>query len=162
MSSKLFTIFPMELLRWFSERDDEPRTAAEADVFGPWQVVPLPAGTHGLFRWGEGPDNHLPALTFKKREDALLAAAVLPATGRDPLYRLLSESKPHGFDIESGGEVVGSSLLFNEDVTAALHVAASILRSPLALARLLEAASGMALHHAGKILYERMKESGKG
>jgi hypothetical protein len=75
MSFKLFTVFPMELLRWFAERDDEPRTAAEADVFGPWQVVPLPAGTHGLFRWGEGPDNHLPALTFKKREDALLAAA---------------------------------------------------------------------------------------
>jgi hypothetical protein len=123
--------------------------------------VPLPDGTHGLFRCGERPLSDTPVFVFKDREDALLAAAILPAVGRDPLYRIRSEETPKGFVIESEGEVVGHSLLFNEDVAAGLHVASCLLRSPLALARLLEAAGGQTLEHAGKLLIGEVGEGGK-
>jgi hypothetical protein len=145
---------------FLSERD-ESRTAAEAEVFGPWKVLPLPDGTHGLFRWGEAADEEFPTAAFKLREDALLAAAVLPATGRDPLYRLRPEGKPHGFDVEAGGEVVGRVLLFNEDLVAGLHFLATIHRSPAALAYFLEACSGLTLHHAGQFLLERLQAQRK-
>jgi hypothetical protein len=111
---------------------------------------------------GREPRGNVPFLIFKAREDALLAAAILPAVGRGPLYRIRPEALPYGFEIESEGEVVGSILLFNEEVAAALHVAAGLLRSPLALARLLEAASGLTLHHAGKILYGELGMGGEG
>jgi hypothetical protein len=156
--SKLFTIFTREILRLFSARSDEPRTAAEADVSGPWKVLPLPDGFHGLFRCGEAADEDLPVVAFKLREDALLAAAALPATGREPLYRLRPEGKPHGFDIEVEGEVVGRCLLFNQDLVAYLHALATVHRSPAAMAYFLEGCSGLTLHHAGKILLERMQQ----
>jgi hypothetical protein len=158
--SKLFTVFTREILRLLCGRD-EPRTAAEADAAGPWNVLPLPDGAHGLFRCGEAVDEDLPFLSFNLREDALLAAAALPATGRDPLYRLRPESKPHGFDIEVEGEVVGRALLFNQDLVAYLHVLATLHRSPAALAYFLESCSGLTLHHAGKILLERLQPKPK-
>jgi hypothetical protein len=160
--SKPFTVFTMEYLRWRSEHGDEPRTSSEAETAGPWWIVPLLDGTHGLFRCGERPLSDTPTFVFKDREDALLASAVLPSVGRDPLYRIRPEETPKGFAIESEGAVVGHSLLFNEDVAAALHVASCLLRSPLSLARLLEAAGGQTLDHAGKILLGGAGEGGKG
>jgi hypothetical protein len=47
-------------------------------------VVELPGGSFGLFRIGESPERgHRPAAVFRRRWLALLAAAVLPGTGRD-------------------------------------------------------------------------------
>src|SRR4051812_15530734 len=44
---------------------------------------------------------------FLHRERALLAAAVLPGTGFDRLFRLQHERSPEGYAVESGGQVVG-------------------------------------------------------
>jgi hypothetical protein len=140
--SKPLNAFIPDILRWLAKRDSEPSTTAEAEVAGPWKVVPLVAGGFGLFQVGESPDADVPAATLTSNELALLTAAILPGTGRDPLYRLDPEDTPQGFAIESGNEVVGHLPLFNPDVTAALHVAGCLLRSPAALARLLEAGSG--------------------
>jgi hypothetical protein len=138
---------------------DEPPTAGEADVAGPWRVVELPGRGFGLFRHGESiARGHRPAALFRQRWLALLAAAVLPGTGRDAAFRLEKDSGPGGFAVETGngGEPMGFLELFDERLIEALHVTAGLLRSPEALALLLEAAGQVALERAGAILDERI------
>ena len=138
------------------DRLDEPVTAAEAETSGAWEAQPMPNGGWGVFRRGQAPERgDVPAATFRRRERALLAAAVLPGTGRDPLLRLHLEPDLDGFPLESpGGEVEGHLRLFDESLRDALHVAECLLRSPQALSRLLEAAGGIALREAGRILWD--------
>ncbi|HEX4495117.1 MAG TPA: hypothetical protein VIE43_05555 [Thermoanaerobaculia bacterium] len=138
---------------------DEPFTAGEADAAGPWRVVELPGRGFGLFRHGESTARgHRPTALFRQRWLALLAAAVLPGTGRDAAFRLEKDSGPEGFAVETGngGEPMGFLELFDERLIEALHVAEGLLRSPEALALLLEAAGQVALERAGAILDERI------
>src|SRR6185436_373168 len=80
--------FTQLFLRRLGERD-EPPTAGDADVAGPWRIEPVPGLGFGLFRIGESlARGHAPAAVFPSRWLALLAAAVLPGTGRDPLLRI--------------------------------------------------------------------------
>ena len=140
-------------------RLDEPPTAGEADAAGPWRVVELPGRGFGLFRIGESVERgHRPAARFRQRWLALVAAAVLPGTGRDAAFRLQKDSGPEGFAVETGngGEPMGHLELFDERLIEALHVAEGLLRSPEALALLLEAAGQVALERAGAILDERI------
>jgi hypothetical protein len=159
--SKRFPVFSSEFKRRMSKRtagDIEPSSASEADLAGPWRVIPLADGGHAVFRLGESPEeDDLPAATFADLEHALLAAAVLPGSGRDPLYRLGAEEAAQGFAVHGAGEIVGYLRLFNPDVTAALHVLGCVLRSPDSFARVLEAASGLTLDHADKILGEQAR-----
>ena len=148
--------FSPSFLHRIGERD-EPPTAGEADAAGPWRVLELPGRGFGLFRIGESPARgHRPAAVFRQRWLALLAAAVLPGTGRDAAFRLHQESGPAGFAIETGGEVIGHSTLFDESLIAALHMADSLARSPESLASFLEAVGQVALERAGTILDERV------
>src|SRR5258708_29588524 len=79
----------------------EPDGAHEADVAGPWVVVPVPrrsgAGFAVLREWESLEAGDVPYAVFRRREIALLAAAVLPATGREPLFRLDTEPAADGF-----------------------------------------------------------------
>jgi hypothetical protein len=150
--------FSPSFLHRVAERD-EPPTAGEADAAGPWRILELPGGGFGLFRRGESLERgHRPAARFHQRWLALLAAAVLPGTGRDAAFRLHKASGPEGFAVETGngGEPVGSLELFDERLIEALHVAAGLLRSPESLALLLEAGGQVALERAGAILDERI------
>jgi hypothetical protein len=133
---------------------DEPVTAAEAEAAGPWSLVPMANGEWGVFRRGQSPERgDVPIASFRRREKALLAAAVLPGTGRDPLFRLAPEADPHGYTVISqSGETEGHLRLFDENLRDALHVAECLLRSPESLARLLEAAGGIALRETGRLL----------
>jgi hypothetical protein len=152
--------FSPSFLHRIGERD-EPPTAGEADAAGPWRVLELPGRGFGLFRIGESPARgHRPAAVFRQRWLALLAAAVLPGTGRDAAFRLQKDSGPEGFTVEAGngGEVVGHLELFDQGLIEALHVAEGLLRSPETLAVLLEAAGQVALERAGAILDERIPE----
>jgi hypothetical protein len=154
--SKRFPVFSPEFKQWSSGRDGEPSSASEADAAGPWRVIPLAEGGHAVFRVGESPEeDDLPAAVFADPEHAWLAAAVLPGIGRDPLYRLGAEAAAQGFAVQGTGEIAGYLGLFNPDVTAAMHVLGCVLRSPEALAWALQAASGLTLEHAEKILAER-------
>ncbi|HEV7516104.1 MAG TPA: hypothetical protein VGR07_07375 [Thermoanaerobaculia bacterium] len=150
--------FCQEFLLLLDERD-EPSTAAEADAAGPWKIEPCPHGGFALLRQGESlRRGDRPAGTFERRETALLAAAILPATGLAPLYRLRGEETPRGFALERPrGEIAGHLEYYDPDAAAALHVAESLLRSPDSLARLLEAAGRVALLRAGKIVFERVE-----
>ncbi|HKI02718.1 MAG TPA: hypothetical protein VKK31_12130 [Thermoanaerobaculia bacterium] len=150
--------FSDSFLRRIGERD-EPSTAGEADVAGPWHVEEIAGEGFALYRAGEGRERGFePAAVFRDRALALLAAAVLPGTGREASYRLHKDSGPAGFAVASGngGEVVGHAALFDENLIAALHVAEVLTRSPESLADLLEAAGPLALERAGAILEARL------
>jgi hypothetical protein len=133
---------------------DEPPTGGEADVAGPWRIEPIPGLGFGLFRIGESLGRGFrPAAVFPDRWLALLAAAVLPGTGRDALLRLNKHPDAEGYGVVlDDGEVVGHFELFDEALLDALNVTASLVRSPQALAYLLEAAGPAALERCGAIL----------
>jgi len=145
--------FSPSFLQRFLERD-EPPTGAEADVAGPWHIEEIPGRGFGLFRAGESAiRGFAPAAVFPDRWLALIAAAVLPGTGRDPLLNLLPDAGAEGFRIAlDDGAVVGHFQLFDENLRDAMNTAVSLLRSPESLACLLEAAGPLALERSGAIL----------
>jgi hypothetical protein len=155
--------FSPSFLRRINQRD-EPTTAGEADVAGPWHVEEIPGRGHGLFRAGESRERDFaPYAVFRARWLALLAAAVLPGTGRDAAFRLHKEKGSEGFAVESAfGEVVGHSGLFDENLILGLHMAESLLRSPEGMADFLEAAGPLCLERAGAILDARVGEEAGG
>jgi hypothetical protein len=152
--------FSPDFLERLGEQD-EPVTAGEADVAGPWHVeeVPTSAGTgYGLFRGGESPARGArTVMVFRRRSLALLAAAILPGTGREAAFRISRERTEEGFAVEAlDGEASGCLELFDENVVTALHVADSLCRSPYSFALFLEAAGAVALERAGAILADRV------
>jgi hypothetical protein len=149
--------FNSEFLQRIGERD-EPATAAEADVAGPWVVAAMPGVGWGLFRAGEGAVRQVrPYGVFRDRAVALLFAAVLPGTGRDKAFRLCTEAEGAGYAVEAGcGGVVGYLAVFDETLIAAAHAVECLVRRPESLAGLLEAAGGLALERAGAILNGRV------
>ena len=154
----LFTIFVKEFLGRLGERN-EPASAAEADVAGPWDIEELRYTCYGLYRRGESSaGGHRPAATCKDRALALLAAAALPGTGREPLFHLQKNPTPEGYVLEAGAEVVAHLAYFDEKLVEALHVLECVLRSPEAIAHILEAAGAVALERAGAILGGRFRE----
>lgn len=212
---RLGNAFTVDFLQRLDEIG-EPDGAHEADVAGPWAVRPvrylggtgfavlrewesLPEGAEGAGGAGAGhaqnpPD--VPYAVFRRREVALLTAAVLPATGRELLFRLETEPDAHGFPVidsvtprraapaarsakaptstgstpappgtpETAASETASTRAaaghlrdFDEGLAFALHLAAAIVRSPVALAWLLEAAGHVALEQAGRILDQRVR-----
>jgi hypothetical protein len=152
--------FSDSFLQRIAERD-EPPAGGEADVAGPWHVEEMEGKGFALYRLGESRARGFePSAVFRERSLALLAAAVLPGTGRDAAFRLHKEPVPAGYAVESGngGEVVGHAALFDENLIAALHVADVLTRSPESLANLLEAAGPLALERAGVILEARTSQ----
>ncbi len=155
--------FAEEFLNRF-ELEDEPPSAAEADVAGPWQVQPFPlADGHeafGLWRQGEGPEwGDTPSGLFRDHSTALLAATVRPFVGRDPFYELGRERESGGFPLLRQGEAIGWLDLFDEDWASGVNALERLARSPQALATLMEAAGPLALERAGRILRGRVMES---
>ncbi|HEV7784131.1 MAG TPA: hypothetical protein VGQ28_02275 [Thermoanaerobaculia bacterium] len=152
--------FSSTFLRRIDGRD-EPPTAAEADVAGPWRVERLPEGAgFGLFRAGERPaPGFRPAAVFEEAWMARLAAAVLAGTGRPPAFHLDKRMEGGAHLIRrQDGEVAGRLALFDVAVVDALNVAVTFLQSPEALASLLEAAGSLALKRCGAILGRRLAE----
>jgi len=153
--------FAPAFLHRFEERD-EPPTAGEADAAGPWFIEPVPSLGFGLFRAGESlARGFQPAAVFPDRWLALIAAAVLPGTGRDALLRLNRENDALGYGVVlDDGEIVGHFELFDEPLLDAMNVAVALVRSPWSLAWLLEAAGPLALERCGTILAERFTTAG--
>ena len=152
--------FAEEFLRFF-EQEDEPASAAEADVAGPWEIQPSSTAdgrdAFGLWRLGERPEwGDAPAGIFREHATALLAAAVRPFLGRDPFYELGRERWSGGFPLLRQGEAVGWIDLFDEDWAFGVNVLERFTRSPQALAALMEAAGPLALERAGRILRLRV------
>jgi len=154
--------FDPMFLATFEAIEDPPASVTEAEFAGPWRVVATPRG-HAVLRDGETTAEESEVLC-EDRYGALLAAAVLPAVGRDALYRLESDRGTDGrFEIrmpwgQQGERPAGSLRLYVPEVTNALHVASWLVRSPASLAVLLEAAGATVLARAGMILSRRVEE----
>ena len=141
------------------EEREEPPTASEADLAGPWRVEPLPeeeGGGFGLFREGE---ISRPFARFESFWTAQLVAALLPGLARDAAYRFREEREAQGWAIESRegwGAVVGHVEVFHSALIDALQVADGLMRSPRSLAAFLEVCGKVALERAGAILAARV------
>src|SRR5215208_840545 len=127
---------------------------------GPWSVLPVPGLGFGLFRAGEPPSRGFrPVAVFPDRFLALLAAAALPGTGREPLLSLARDLDPDGqsYAIQlDDGTVVGQLAQFDEALLDDMNALAGIVRLPASLAFVLEAAGAVALERCGAILEERV------
>jgi hypothetical protein len=147
------------------EEQEEPPTAAEAELAGPWRIEPLPksvGGGYGLFRAGESTARGFrPQARFVTLWAAKLVAALLPGLARDSAYRLRTEADAPGFALESReawGAVIGYVEVFDPNLVEALNVADALMRSPWALALFLEACGKTALEKAGAILDARLQK----
>jgi hypothetical protein len=164
--SPLPNAFTPSFLGRLAERD-EPPTAGDADVAGPWRIEPIPGHGFGLFRMGESlARGFAPTAVFPSRWLALLMAGILPGTGKDPLLLLSKQPDAHGVypvALAGGGDdgggdgrpPVGFFQLFDETALDALNVVVHLIQAPEALAYVLEAAGSVTLERCGAILDER-------
>jgi hypothetical protein len=149
-------IFSEEFLAYLAGFD-EPATAGEAGASGPRHLEPDPEGGWVVLREEESLESgDVPEATFVQKEVALLAAAVLPGTGRPDLYTLGEHLCEWGFPVFRDGVVVGYSRHFHEGFISALNVLDALLAAPLDFAWLLEAVGGTALERVDKIVARRL------
>ncbi|HYH47592.1 MAG TPA: hypothetical protein VEG34_18065 [Thermoanaerobaculia bacterium] len=95
------SIFSPAFLACLHDREDPP-TAAEADLSGPWRVDPVPGepGMRAVLRvWENLEDGDRPRAVFDQEELAELCAAVLPLLGREPFAFLQSGAGARGFPV---------------------------------------------------------------
>lgn len=149
---KVFTEEALDRLR----QRDEPPTAGEAELSGPWRIVRLPDGDFGVFRRADEEAGDPPFCRFASRALALLATAALYGLGRGAVYRVAPEAGAIGFPLLREGSEAGALAVFLADLAPALDVLDALLRSPPALALLLEAAGPTALDRAGRELGLRL------
>lgn len=149
---KVFTEEALDCLR----RGDEPPTAGEAELSGPWRVARLAGGGYGVFRRGDEEAGQPPLGRFAGRHLALLAAGALHGLGRGTTFRVGPEAREEGYPLLRQGVEVGSLAVFLADLAPALDAFDAMLRSPPALALLLEAAGPTALERAGRELGLRL------
>ena len=151
-------VFDGAFLALLAERD-EPDAAEEAEWAGPWRLERLREGGLGLFRLGESASRGgRPVAAFRQQSDALLTMAMIAAR-REPAYRLRPVSDGSGYELQSRaawGEAVGWLDVFDEDLATGLSWADALMRSPEALAFVLEACGKVILERAGAILQERL------
>jgi hypothetical protein len=150
--------------------EEEPLTAAEADLAGPWKVEPLDpeGGRPGAFAvlrlWESVEKGDVPAAAFLHRETAVLCTALLPLLDREPPFSLEDETVaegplPGGFAVaalygEQGWIARGWVRLFRPEVALGLGLLEGLVRSPLLLAAVVEAAGGNAVAQLGRLLPE--------
>jgi hypothetical protein len=150
--------FTARFLARLGERD-EPPTAGEAAVAGPWKLESIPGRGFGLFRAGQSlARGHRPAAVCASHWLALAIAAMLPGTGREPMLRLGKEAGTDGlYPITlDTGEVVAGLDVFDDTLVEHVNALIHLLQSPLSLANALDAAGAEALDSCGSILDERV------
>jgi len=145
---------------------DQPSLSGEADLAGPWRIERAADGSFAVVRgWESLAAGDRPRFRAAEREDALFAAAALPAAGRPDLYRLLPEPAADGeFTVEraaAGARPAGRCSHFDHELVAGMHVLRATGLSPDALATFLEAVGHAPLEHAGRILARRLSVGGE-
>lgn len=159
------------LARLLEGGDGEHPTEAEAQLSGPLAVeaVQTPGGLRYAVVRADEPvaaGGNVAAL-FRRRADALRAAAVLPAAATPTPYRLKDKPKRLGYPLHDRGRHVGHlcqmggprSAELRETLLDYLHVARHLAANPHALALLLEAVGPEALPVLGRVLARRIEEA---
>jgi hypothetical protein len=139
---------------------EEPASVGEAELAGPWRVEEGARGFAVLRDWQSGKGGDVPESVWIEEETALLAAVAVGAAGREPLFLLREAEGAEGFAVETAGakgmEAAGWLRHYHPETVAAMHVLGIVARSPVALARVMQAAGALALEMAGEILGRRM------
>ena len=145
---------------------DEVITAAEAELAGPWKIEPVPGkpGAVALLRvWEDLALDDPPVAVVWHLETARLLSVLLPVIDREPLFYLEEERTSEGYSLvavygEQGPQVAGWLDRFEPRWAEGLHLLEAIVRSPWALATLLEAAGPGAEEQVGRIRARRQAE----
>ena len=164
-------VFSPEFLARLRE-EDGVLTTAEAEYAGPWKTEPVPGrpGKVAVVReWESLEQGDAHRGVFTHEELARLWTAALPLSGREALFHLNKEAvepEPGGeeetgypmgaVEDERGPVVCGWLPLYEPGVVEVLHVLQGLVRSPLALAAVLETAGAEALEQVDRILGRRM------
>ncbi|HZF08096.1 MAG TPA: hypothetical protein VFE33_04825 [Thermoanaerobaculia bacterium] len=154
--------FALSYLAHLREQD-EVLTAAEAEMAGPWKLEPVPVkpGAVAVLREWEGLDaGDRPVAVWWHEETARLWTVLLPALDREPLFHLVEGETADGYPVlaiygEQGPQVAGWVDRYEPRWVEGLHLLEAIVRSPLALATLLEAAGPGAEEQVGRIRARR-------
>jgi hypothetical protein len=160
--SPLDNAFSPSYLYLLRERDDS-LTAAEAELAGPWKIEPIRgrAGAVAILRiWEDLAVGDPPVAVLWHLETARLLSVLLPAIDREPLFYLEEQATAEGFPLvavygEQGPQVAGWLDRYEPRWAEGLHLLEAIVRSPWALATLLEAAGPGAEEQVGRIRARR-------
>ena len=140
------TVFTREYLAALELEEGE--TPVEAELAGPWTVHPLGD------LWAVSAEGQAEEVVTASPEVALLAAALLPGSGREPFYRLLEKPGAQGFALAGAdGVPLAYQRHFHPELARSMHVVECLRRDPLSFARVLQASRGAALARAGRILW---------
>jgi hypothetical protein len=145
---------------------EEVLTAAEAEMAGPWKEVPLrgkPGAVAVLREWEDLDAGDRPVAVWWHEETARLWSILLSVIEREPLFHLQDEETTDGYPVvamygEQGPQVAGWLDRYEPRWVEALHLLEAIVRSPRALATLLEAAGPGAEEQVGRIRARRQRE----
>ncbi len=161
------------------QAEEEPLTAAEADLAGPWKLEALhpdagwPGAVAVLRAWESLDKGDVPEAVFLHKETGALCVALLSLLEREPLFHLHDQPAaaaplPGGYPIvamfgEQGPMVRGWLRRYHPEVTDGLHLLEGLVRSPFHLATVGDAAGGVALTHFGRLLAELLiaKQGGR-
>ena len=160
----LANAFSPAYLAHLREQDDS-LTAAEAELSGPWKIEPVPGkpGAVAVLRqWEEVDAGDPPVAVLWHEETARLLSALLPVIDREPLFYIEDGADPEGYPLiavygEQGPQVAGWLDRGEPRWAEGLHILEAIVRSPLALATLLEAAGPGAEEQVGRIRARRQR-----
>jgi len=142
-----------------AERLEEPATAAEAELAGPWKVVATAGGYVVLREWETLEKGDKPWATFTDRELAERMVAVLPAIAAPAPWRMSPEADALGFVLLGPeGQALGYLRHSSSELLEALWVADHLVRSPRSLATLLMTAGAQALRHVGSLIAQKVRE----
>ncbi len=141
-------------------------TAAEAELSGPWKIEPVPGkpGAVAILRqWEDLCVGDLPVAVLWHLETARLLSVLLPVIDREPLFHIEEGTDSEGYPLiavygEQGPQVAGWLDRCEPRWAEGLHLLEAIVRSPLALATLLEAAGPGAEEQVGRIRARHQQE----
>lgn len=147
------TAFSSEYIAALRDRD-EPVTAADPDIVGPWRIWEREGMFHIFREWERFEAGHQPVASFRHREDALLFTAALRACARPMIFRIRNPGPiaPEGYRVERDGDFVGYLKTDRAELLAVAHALSNVARSPGDLAILFELAGSEVQEMAGEIL----------
>jgi hypothetical protein len=161
-----------------AQAEEDPLTSSEAELAGPWTLEPLhpDAGWPGavaVLRVGERLDKgDVPEAVFLHQETGALCAALFSLTAPEPRFHLHDQPAAaaplaSGHPLlsmfgEQGLTVRGWLRVYRPEVAAGLHLLEGLVRSPLHLATVGDAAGGNALTLVGRLLAELLVAKQRG
>lgn len=153
MPSKPLNAFSPEYLAALRKKD-EPVTAADADVTGPWTLREHESKFYIFREWESFETGHAPQAEFTTREEGLLFVTALRAIAADPVLHVREPAAPGApaCEVEQAGRVMARLAYRREEWLVAAQVLMFLARSPADLALLFEVAGSQMQEMAGEIL----------